>query len=244
MRYAILADIHANLEAFTAVLDDISDRGDIQAIWCLGDIVGYGPDPGRCIEILMQCQHIAVAGNHDMAAIGRVDTSYFNPLATAAIQWTAGQLTHEQVQYLQNLPETLRQGDFTLVHGSPMQPLWEYVVSTGIAIRNFTYIETDYCLVGHSHVPMAFKQEKGGDCTPVHLMPGIRLALGGSKMIINPGGVGQPRDGDPRASYAVYDSEGEMVSVYRIEYDIEATQKKIMECGLPVMLASRLEQGR
>ena len=244
MRYAILADIHANLEAFTAVLEDISGRDDIEAIWCLGDIVGYGPDPGRCIEILTQCQHIGIAGNHDMAAIGRVDTSYFNPLAAAAIQWTSGQLTHEQVQYLQNLPETLQQGDFTLVHGSPMQPLWEYVVSTGIAIRNFTYIETDCCLVGHSHAPMAFKQEKGGGCTPVHLTPGIRLALGGSKMIINPGGVGQPRDGDPRASYAIYDSEREMVSVYRVDYDIEATQKKIMAAGLPMQLMTRLEAGR
>jgi diadenosine tetraphosphatase ApaH/serine/threonine PP2A family protein phosphatase len=179
-----------------------------------------------------------------MAAIGRVDTSYFNPLAVAAIQWTAGQLAPEQVRYLENLPETLQQGDFTLVHGSPMQPLWEYVVSTGIAIRNFTYVETAYCLVGHSHVPMAFKQEKGGGCSPVHLTPGIGLALGGSKMIINPGGVGHPRDGDPRASYAIYDSEREMISVYRVEYDIEATQKKIMAAGLPVMLASRLEQGR
>jgi diadenosine tetraphosphatase ApaH/serine/threonine PP2A family protein phosphatase len=244
MRYAILADIHANLEALTAVLDDISGKGDVEAVWCLGDVVGYGPDPGRCIEILQQCRHVGIVGNHDMAAIGKVDTSYFNPLAVAAIQWTAGQLTPEQVQYLENLPETLRQGDFTLVHGSPMQPLWEYVVSTGIAIRNFTYIETTYCLVGHSHVPMAFKQEKGGGCSPVHLTPGVGLALGDSKMIINPGGVGQPRDGDPRASYAIYDSEREMINLYRVPYDIETTQKKIMAAGLPVMLASRLEQGR
>lgn len=239
-----MADIHANLEALTAVLDDISDKGDIEAIWCLGDIVGYGPDPGRCIEIISQCRHVCIAGNHDMAAIGKVDTAYFNPLAAVAIRWTAGQLTPEQVQYLEDLPETLRQGDFTLVHGSPTQPLWEYVVSTGIAIRNFTYIEMAYCLVGHSHMPMTFKQEKGGGCSPVHLTPGIGLVLGDSKMIVNPGGVGQPRDGDPRASYAIYDSERQMINLYRVDYDIEATQKKIMAAGLPVQLMTRLEQGR
>jgi diadenosine tetraphosphatase ApaH/serine/threonine PP2A family protein phosphatase len=244
MRYAILADIHANLEAFTAVLDDIGEKGDIEEIWCLGDVVGYGPDPHRCIEILGQCKHICIAGNHDMAAIGKVDTSYFNPLAVAAINWTAEQLTEDDVKYLEELPQTKQQGDFTLVHGSPMEPLWEYIISAGIALRNFTYIDTTYCLVGHSHVPMAFMKDKDTGCKPVALTPGIGLALGKNKMIINPGAVGQPRDGDPRASYAIYDSERRMVHLYRVDYNIEATQKKIMERGLPVILASRLEQGR
>ena len=244
MKYAILADIHANLEAFTAVLDDIGEKGDIEEIWCLGDIAGYGPDPHRCIEILSQCKHVCIAGNHDMAAIGKADTTYFNPLAVAAINWTAAQLTEDDIRYLDGLPLTLQQGDFTLVHGSPMEPLWEYIISTGIALRNFTYIETPYCLVGHSHVPMAFMKDKDTGCKPVALTLGIGLALGKNKMIINPGGVGQPRDGDPRASYAIYDDERQMVHLYRVEYNIEATQKKIMECGLPVMLASRLEAGR
>lgn len=244
MKYAILADIHANLEAFTAVLDDISEKGDIEEIWCLGDVVGYGPDPQRCIEILNRSQHVCVAGNHDMAAIGRVETTYFNAMAASAIEWTAGQLTSDQVQYLESLPETIQKGDFTLVHGSPMEPLWEYVISTGIAVRNFTYYTTTYCLVGHSHVSMAFMKDEEVGCKPVQLTPGIGLALGESKMIINPGGVGQPRDGDPRASYAIYDSERQMAHLYRVPYDIETTQKKIMERGLPVMLASRLEQGR
>jgi diadenosine tetraphosphatase ApaH/serine/threonine PP2A family protein phosphatase len=125
-----------------------------------------------------------------------------------------------------------------------MEPLWEYIVSTGMALRNFTYIDTTYCLVGHSHVPIAFMKDKDIECKPMALTPGIGLALGKNKMIINPGGVGQPRDGDPRASYAIYDSERQMVHLYRVDYNIEATQKKIMASGLPVMLASRLEQGR
>ena len=243
MRYAILADIHGNREAFNAVLDDIGKKDDIEAIWCLGDIVGYGPDPHACIELLRQSRHICVAGNHDMAAAGRVDTTYFNPLATAAIQWTAERLTPGDVKYLEGLPETVREGDFLLVHGSPTEPLWEYVTSTGIAVRNFTYIDT-YCLVGHSHVPVVYVKDRETGCKPLHLSPGIGLALGEDKMIINPGGVGQPRDGDPRASYAIYDSERRMINLYRVDYDIEATQRKIMEGGLPVMLASRLEQGR
>jgi diadenosine tetraphosphatase ApaH/serine/threonine PP2A family protein phosphatase len=244
MRYAILADIHANLEAFTAVLDDIGEKGEVEEIWCLGDVVGYGPDPHRCIEILNHCKHVCVAGNHDMAAIGKVETTYFNSLAVAAIQWTVEQLSPDDVKYLEDLPLTKQRGDFTLVHGSPMELLWEYIISTGIAIRNFTYIETPYCLVGHSHVPMAFMKDKETGCKPVNLSPGIGLALGDNKMIINPGGVGQPRDGDPRASYAIYDSERQMVQLYRVSYNVEATQKKIMSSGLPVMLASRLEQGQ
>lgn len=244
MRYAILADIHGNLEAFTAVLDDIGEKGDVEEIWCLGDIVGYGPDPHRCIEILNNCKHICIAGNHDMAAVGKADTKYFNSLAVAAIQWTSERLTPEDIKYLGELPLTGQRGDFTLVHGSPTEPLWEYVISTGIAIRNFTYIETTYCLVGHSHVPMAFLKDKETGCKPVNLMQGIGLALGDNKMIINPGGVGQPRDGDPRASYAIFDSEREMVNLYRVSYNIEATQKKIITSGLPMALASRLEQGR
>jgi diadenosine tetraphosphatase ApaH/serine/threonine PP2A family protein phosphatase len=244
MRCAILSDIHANLEALTAVLDDIGGKDDVEEVWCLGDIVGYGPDPGRCVEILSRCRPVAIAGNHDMAAVGKVDTTYLNPLAQAAIAWTAARLSPDHAKYLEALPQTLKKGDFTLVHGSPMQPLWEYVTSTGIALRNFTYIETAYCLIGHTHVPMAYKQEKGGGCTPVRLTPGVGLVLGGSKLIINPGSVGQPRDGDPRASYAIYDSERQMINLYRVDYDVEAVQKKIMASGLPVPLLTRLEQGR
>ena len=243
MRYAIIADIHANLEAFTAVLADIEHKEGVAEIWCLGDIVGYGPDPCECIELLRRYNHVCVAGNHDWAAIGKLDTSYFNPMAIAACEWTTKQLSPADIYYLEKLPLTIDKGDFLLVHGSPMEPIWEYVISTGIAERNFSSLKSKYCLVGHSHVPVAFKEEDGS-CLPITLSPGIGLVIGDNRMIINPGGVGQPRDGDPRASYAIYDSESQIIRLYRIPYDISTTQDKMMQAGLPVHLVTRLKEGR
>jgi diadenosine tetraphosphatase ApaH/serine/threonine PP2A family protein phosphatase len=243
MRYAIIADIHANLAAFTAVLSDIEHKGGVDEIWCLGDIIGYGPDPHQCIELLQRYKHVCVAGNHDWAAIGKADASFFNPLAAAACQWTAQQLSPEDVRYLEGLPLTIEKDDFTLVHGSPMEPIWEYVISTGIALRNFAFFQSPFCLVGHSHVPVVFKYEDGS-CVPIQLSPGIGIVLGKSRMIINPGGVGQPRDGDPRASYAIYESESRVIRLYRIPYDIGETQDKMMKAGLPIHLITRLKAGR
>jgi len=242
MRYAIIADIHANLAAFTAVLDDISQRGGVKEVWCLGDIVGYGPDPHQCIELLRQRNHVCVAGNHDWAAIGKIDTDDFNPDATAACLWTTEQLSPEDIQYLESLPLTVEKDDFTLAHGSPREPIWEYIQSTSIATANFTFFKTRLCLVGHSHVPLVFKQEDG-DCSFSQLSPSIGLALGKSRWIINPGSVGQPRDGDPRASYAIYDDESNMVRLRRIPYDIDATQEKMMQERLPIRLVERLGHG-
>ena len=242
MRCAIIADVHSNLAAFTSVLDDIERRGGVEEVWCLGDVVGYGPDPHRCLELLRQYNHICVAGNHDWAAVGRVDTSAFNPDATAACQWTAQQLSPEDKEYLNSLPLTIEKGDFTLVHGSPREPIWEYVISAGIAAENFAFFQSRFCLVGHSHVPLIFRYE-GGSCPFNRFSPDIRLVLGKSRLIINPGGVGQPRDGDPRASYAIYDSEDGVVRLYRIPYDIEATQAKMMKEGLPIRLVTRLSYG-
>jgi diadenosine tetraphosphatase ApaH/serine/threonine PP2A family protein phosphatase len=243
MRYAIIADIHANLDAFTAVLADIEQKGGVEELWCLGDIVGYGPDPCQCIELLRKCKHVCVVGNHDLAAIGKVEPTYFNPMAAAACQWTAGQLGPGDIHYLEKLPLTIEKGDFLLVHGSPMEPVWEYVVSAGIAARNFSFLKSQFCLLGHSHVPVAFKEEDNS-CLPIQLSPGIGLVLGDDRMIINPGAVGQPRDGDPRASYAIYDDESQIIRLHRIPYDITATQTKMMKAGLPVHLATRLEAGR
>ena len=242
MRYAIIADIHANLTAFEAVLDDIERRGGVEEIWCLGDIVGYGPDPHECIELLQQQRHVCVAGNHDWGAIGRISTADFNPDAAFACRWTAQQLSQEDVVYLENLPLSIVKDVFTLVHGSPREPIWEYVISTGIAKENFNFFQSPYCLVGHSHVPLVFKEE-GGSCTFSRLVDNIGLALGESRLIINPGGVGQPRDGDPRASYALYDSDTNMVRLHRIPYDFAATQDRMMEKGLPVRLVVRLQHG-
>ena len=243
MHYAILADIHANLAAFEAVLGDIEKKGGVDEIWCLGDIVGYGPSPSQCIELLRKYNHVCVVGNHDLAAIGKMELSYFNPYAATACQWTAGQLSRDDIRYLERLPLTLEKGEFLLAHGSPADPALEYVMSTSIAARNFEFLKLPYCLVGHTHVPAAFREEEG-ECLSVGLSPGIGMVLGKHRMIINPGGVGQPRDGDPRAGYAIYDDEGRVLRLYRIEYDISATQDKMMKAGLPVHLITRLEQGR
>lgn len=241
MRSAILADIHANLPAFEAVLRDIDDRGGVEQIWCLGDVVGYGPDPSACIALLRQRPHVCVAGNHDWAAIGKLDISDFNPHAATACRWTGDQLSPEDMGYLEDLPLTLTQGDFTIVHGSPREPIWEYVVSTHSAEDNFSCFDTRYCLVGHSHVPAVF--EETGDGCILRGMP-LTLKLGENRLIINPGGVGQPRDGDPRAAYAIFDSEENTVCHYRIPYDIEETQERMVREGLPGFLASRLSYGR
>jgi diadenosine tetraphosphatase ApaH/serine/threonine PP2A family protein phosphatase len=243
MRYAILADIHSNLAAFEAVLSDAKNRGGFDRIWCLGDVVGYGPDPNECIKRLRQFEHVCIAGNHDWAAIGKMDTSEFNPVAAAAAHWTAEQLTAEDKDYLQNLPLTLRENGFTLAHGSPREPIWEYLLSTEAAQDNFAYFETAYCLVGHSHVPLIF--ELVSNKAVYRMFPeGTNLKLGKRRIIINPGGVGQPRDSDPRASYALYDSEAQTVRHCRVEYDIPATQKKMAERGLPTPLILRLSVGR
>ena len=243
MRYAIIADIHANLAAFMAVLVDIERKGEADEVWCLGDIVGYGPDPHQCIELLRQTNHACIAGNHDLAAIGEVDTFEFNPDAAAACQWTARQLTTQDITYLRNLPLVIEKGDFTLVHGSPRQPLWEYILSISAAKENFAYFKSKFCLVSHSHVPGIFKYGKTGTCSFNQFSTSKDLVLGEERLIINPGAVGQPRDGDPRASYAIYDSETGKVSLYRIPYDIAATQAKMMEQGLPLRLVARLSHG-
>jgi predicted phosphodiesterase len=243
MRYAIIADIHSNLAAFQAVLEDIHGKGGVDEIWCLGDIVGYGPEPRQCIELVKKYCAVCIAGNHDLAAIGKMELSYFNPAAAEACQWTTGQLNPVDVHYLGNLPLKVEKGDFLLVHGSPSDPALEYVISASIAEKNFAFFTNKYCLVGHSHLPAAFKEE-GKTCQPIHLTFGVGLVMHTHRMIVNPGSVGQPRDGDSRASYAIYDSEGLMLRLYRVEYDIGATQDKMMQAGLPVPLITRLEQGR
>ncbi len=243
MRYAIIGDIHANLAAFTAVLGDIERRGGVEKVWSLGDVVGYGPDPHECIELLRQTNHVCVAGNHDWAAIGKVDTSDFNPDAARACHWTSQQLNSVDVEYLESLPLVIQEGDFTLVHGSPREPIWEYLISTGIAKENFAYFKSQFCLVAHSHVPFVFSYSESGTYSSGQFLENIGLALGRNRLIINPGAVGQPRDGDPRASYAIYDSETRMVRLYRIPYDIRSTQDKMVKCGLPMRLVARLSHG-
>ncbi len=243
MRFAVVADIHANLEAFAAVLGDIGQRGGVAELWCLGDVVGYGPDPHQCLELLCRYDHVCVAGNHDLAAIGKLDTSDFNPDAAAACHWTAEQLSPEDIKYLDSRPLVLQRDDFTLVHGSPREPIWEYLLSVDSARENLAYFQSPFCLVGHSHVPLIFECSGTGDCSSSEFPADTVLTLAENRLIINPGGVGQPRDGDPRASYAIYDSEARSIGHYRIPYDIGTTQAKMMEYALPLRLIRRLSYG-
>ena len=244
MRCAIVADIHGNLAAFKAVLEDSRRRGGIDEIWCLGDVVGYGPDPSACLQLLRQHPHRCVAGNHDWAAVGKIDTSYFNSEAAEACSWTAKQLSPEDVRYLRTLPLTIHEGDFTLVHGSPREPIWEYVVSVKTAIANFARFSSRFCLVGHSHVPLAFELDQDDVCELRFLPAVLPLQENDNRLIINCGGVGQPRDGDPRASYAIFDSDSGIIRHYRVEYDVEATQQRMEDARLPTHLITRLGFGR
>lgn len=243
MRCVILADIHSNLTALVAVLEDIKKRGVVDEVWCLGDIVGYGPNPTECIKLLRGLKTVCVAGNHDFGATGKVELSYFNPEAAEACEWTGNQLSAMDSVYLQTLPKTIVKGDFMLVHGSPSSNLFEYIVSTSAATRNFSFFSTKYCLVGHTHMPVAFRQEKNKVST-IELVHGSKIFLGHSRIILNPGSVGQPRDGDPRASYAIYDTDDGIFHLFRVPYDIRTTQDKMMQVGLPMNLILRLEEGK
>jgi diadenosine tetraphosphatase ApaH/serine/threonine PP2A family protein phosphatase len=241
LRYGIIADVHANLAALEAVLDDM---GEVDELWCLGDLVGYGPDPNECVELLRTRRHLCIIGNHDLASIGRLDTSDFNPVAAAAADWTARALTERSRDFLLSLPERLVAGPFTLVHGSPRHPVWEYITHDGRAAPNFHHFDTPACLVGHTHVPALYvlDSERG---TADGRAPGPDdfVQIGEQRVIVNPGGVGQPRDGDPRAAYAVYDSESRTLQWRRVPYSIEATQKRMREVGLPQRLIERLDFG-
>jgi predicted phosphodiesterase len=243
MRCAIIADIHSNLAALTAVLDDIEHGGGADEIWCLGDIVGYGPDPRECLAILRKTIDICVAGNHDWAAVGKISTSDFNPDAAAASQWTAQQLNDEDIEYISNLPLVIEEGNFTLAHGSPREPIREYLLSAGAAFENLAYFKTQLCLVGHSHQPVVFNCNETGECSARYFLPDSPVAIGESRLIINPGSVGQPRDGNPDAAYAIFDSEQQLISLHRTPYDIGSTQEKMQAHGLPVRLAARLSYG-
>jgi len=242
VRYLVISDIHANRTALEAVLRDAAP---FDMIWCLGDLVGYGPDPNECVARIQDFEHICVAGNHDWAALGHLTLDDFNTEARIAHLWTREELTPVSQEYLQQLPVRLEQGDFTLVHGSPREPIWEYLLDLGGALINFSHFSTPFCLVGHTHLPLMFVlNEEGG--RPYAMVPeiGTPIPLRRHRMILNPGSVGQPRDGDPRASYAILDTDAMTWELHRVPYPIEITQERMRARGLPRRLIARLEVGR
>ncbi len=243
MRVLVISDIHANLAAFEAVLEDA--RGQWEFVWCLGDVVGYGPDPNECCELLRSLPHLCLAGNHDWAALGRLTLDDFNTEARIAHLWTREEISPTNQEYLQQLPMRLEQGDFTLVHGSPREPMWEYLLDLGGALVSFSYFSTPFCLVGHTHLPMIFVlDEETGRPHAVIPEVGVPIPLRRYRMILNPGSVGQPRDGDPRASYAILDTDAMTWELRRVPYPIEITQERMRARGLPRRLIARLEVGR
>lgn len=241
MRILIISDIHANLTAFEAVMADAEGQWD--TIWCLGDLVGYGPDPNECVELLCQFDHISLSGNHDWAVLGKIDINSFNDNARAAVKWTQNALKESNRDYLESLPTMMVEPPFTLAHASPRQPVWEYILDPYTAAANFPFFDTPYCLVGHSHVPILFEQEDANNIMPVAPIYGESIHLNANRLIINPGSVGQPRDHDPRAAYAMLDTETMSWEHRRVSYPVEETQERMRMAGMPSKLIKRLEWG-
>jgi diadenosine tetraphosphatase ApaH/serine/threonine PP2A family protein phosphatase len=245
MRVALLSDVHANLPALEAVLRHAEAHHALDQIWSLGDLVGYGPHPGECLALLRRYPFISVAGNHDLAATGDLDTSEFNPEAAAAVAWTARRLTSEERAFLRTLPLVVVQDDFTLVHGSLRYPVWEYIFGPEAAAAHLARQQTRYGLVGHTHVPMLCVEPAPRQMPAVRWPEnGEAVTLAEQRLVINPGGVGQPRDGDPRAAYAVLDLAARTVTFHRVDYDVARTQQAMREAGLPPWLILRLSYGR
>lgn len=243
MRVLIVSDIHSNLVALESVL---KDAGKFERVWCLGDVVGYGPEPNACIEKLRELNPLCLAGNHDWAVLDKLDLEDFNPDARRAVLWTRDELSPSNFNWLLTLPERVptQLGKITLVHASPQQPIWEYVLTPAVARVNFDYFDTPVCLMGHTHVPVIYRyHEDGTGVAAEQLLEGLPFRFGPERMMINPGSVGQPRDGDPRAAYALLDSETLTLTHRRVAYDIGATQKKMQEVNLPERLIARLSLG-
>ena len=263
MRIGIISDVHGNYAALRTVLEEM---GDIDSLWCLGDLVGYGPQPNECIDIVRQYPHLCIPGNHDWGMLGRLDEELFNRDARYALDWTAKTITSSNREYLENLPVTIKSFGqvFTMVHASPRDPMWEYLLDLFDAAECFPLFNSRYCFVGHTHVPLIFRDMDGvvkaaipepGEILDLNVWPKLEEtdAAGGPRMIINPGSVGQPRDGDPRSAYMVLDIPNSATTAdwdwtarltfWRIEYPIGETQEIMRGLGFPQRLIARLDVG-
>ncbi|NIS80801.1 MAG: metallophosphoesterase [Anaerolineales bacterium] len=237
----VISDIHANINALEAVLD-VADS--YEAVWCLGDLVGYGPDPNECIERVRALPELlCLIGNHDQAAMGMIPLSRFNREAGAIAAWTRQVLTQENIDFLRSLPSKITFDNFTLAHGSPNQPVWEYILDQHTADRSFDSLKTDYGLVGHTHLPVIFHRPDGDAFAKSKYVQWEKNMPIAPKMILNPGSVGQPRDRDPRASFAILDTQTLTWEMRRIAYDIAQVQMRILDAGLPERQALRLTAG-
>lgn len=262
MRIGVISDVHGNYVALRTVLEHM---GSVDALWSLGDIVGYGPQPNECIQAISQYPHLSIPGNHDWGTLGRIGLEEFNRDAALVLEWTRRALSDEHINYLELLPVTItpQEPSFTLVHASPRDPMWEYLLDLFDAAECFPLFKTRYMLVGHTHVPIIFRDAMGVVKAAIP-EPGEKMRLDvsmlaeredpdniGARMIINPGSVGQPRDGDPRAAYMLLELEDEpspekwnaTMTFYRVPYPIEEAQMLMEEMNFPQRLVSRLTLG-
>jgi predicted phosphodiesterase len=242
VRVAVISDIHANLHALSAVLRDV-DAASPDEVWCLGDTVGYGPRPNECADLVRERTDVCLIGNHDLAALGELDLAAFAPDAAIAARWTAAELTPGTRALLEALDPAETRSGVSLFHGSAREPVWEYVLTEESALATLERAGTQLALVGHSHVALAICFE-GDVAAEGGLAPaGTTHDLTRGRWILNPGSVGQPRDGDPRAAWLLLDVEGRFGEFRRVPYSVEQTQEELRQAGLPDALADRLSHG-
>lgn len=236
MKIAVLSDIHGNLEALDAAFEYISDN-DVDKVYCLGDVVGYGPNPNECVELVHDRCEMVLMGNHDYAAIGLANIEYFNEFAKMSTRWTLKILSDDNKKYLKSLPFSHQNDELIMVHSSPTNPShWYYVLSLQDAIIEMQAFSQELCFIGHSHVPVVFNNKK--------MLRDNKVKFDkNKKYIINVGSVGQPRDGNPQSCFVVYDDKKQQLEYVRLEYEIQKTYAKIVEAGLPLFLAERLLKG-
>jgi predicted phosphodiesterase len=243
MKVAVVSDVHSNLQAFEAVLEAVAGS-DAEELWCLGDIVGYGADPDACVELARRHVAVCLAGNHDMAVAGELPLDEFTRGASLAAQWTRDVIDPANLAYLAELRPQGREGRLGLYHASPRDPVWEYVLSALLAELCLDAQPDRVCLIGHSHVASAFVRREGEPTTGEPCRDGTQLEISGSEWLLNPGSVGQPRDGDPRAAWLLLDLDDHLASYHRTAYDVSGAAAAIKAARLPNSLAERLEYGQ
>lgn len=240
MRILVISDIHANQTALEAVL---TDAGECDGVWCLGDLVGYGPDPEACVDLIRNLPNtLCLLGNHDAAVLGKLDQEAFNHEANISVNWTRAQLSATSLDYLKGLRTRIETQDVTLSHGSPRNPIWEYLLDINTVLTNFSFFKTAICLVGHTHIPIIYTHSGNGTVDWSIPQDGVRQSIT-KRSILNPGSVGQPRDRNPQAAYAIYYPEERQWESRRVDYDIVSVQQRIVAADLPTRHAARLIDG-
>jgi predicted phosphodiesterase len=243
MRIALLSDVHGNLPAFESVIADIDSTG-VEQVWCLGDLVGYGAQPDECVALARERCDLCLAGNHDLVVTGDIDIADFSSSAAAAAEWTRAHIAAESLEFLRGLRPQLDGQAIGLYHASPRDPVWEYVLSTWQADECIDLMDERVAAIGHSHVALFFHRSGEGQVDGAPAEADLERDLGEGEWLLNPGGVGQPRDGDPRAAWLLLDTEGWSAQWRRVEYPIERAAGAIEEAGLPAVLAQRLFIGQ